>query len=48
MLTEWLIEYNSIRPHETLADKTPLEAVESLVGLSTRWSSSTTYAIDNK
>jgi len=41
MLTEWLIEYNSIRPHETLADKTPLEAVESLVGLSTRWSSCT-------
>lgn len=43
MLTEWLIEYNSIRPHETLGDKTPLEAVESLVGLSTRWSSCTNH-----
>ncbi len=39
MLTEWLVEYNHIRPHETLNDKTPLEAIESLVGLSTRWSS---------
>ena len=43
MLTEWLIEYNSVRPHETLGDKTPLEAIESLVGLSTKWSSCTLY-----
>ena len=43
ILTQWLIEYNSIRPHETLGDKTPLEAVEKLVGLSTRWSSCTKY-----
>jgi len=41
MLTEWLIEYNAIRPHETLGDKTPLEALEKMVGLSTRWSSCT-------
>ncbi len=41
ILTQWLIEYNSIRPHETLGDKTSLEAVEKLVGLSIRWSSCT-------
>ena len=41
MLTEWLIEYNSFRPHETLGDRTPLEAIESLIGVSTRWSSCT-------
>ena len=41
MLIKWLIEYNSIRPHETLGDKTPLEAIESLLGVSTRWSSCT-------
>ncbi len=41
MLTEWLIEHNSIRPHETLGDKIPLEAAESLVGLSKMWSSCT-------
>ena len=43
MLTKWLIEYNSVRPHETLGDRTPLEAIESLVGLSTMWSSCTAY-----
>ncbi len=42
MLTEWLIEYNAIRPHETLGDKTPLEALEKMLGLSTMWSSCTT------
>ena len=26
-LTEWLVEYNSIRPHETLAQQTPLEYI---------------------
>ena len=45
MLLEWLIEYNSVRPHETLGDRTPLEAVESLVGLSTMWSSCTHYCL---
>jgi len=28
-LTEWLIEYNHIRPHETLAYKTPLEYIDT-------------------
>lgn len=28
-LTDWLIEYNSIRPHETLAYQTPLEYIDT-------------------
>ena len=28
-LTEWLVEYNSIRPHETLAYQTPLEYIDT-------------------
>jgi len=40
-LTEWLIEYNAIRPHESLGMKTPLQALEQTVGLSTMWSSCT-------
>ena len=28
-LTEWLVEYNSIRPHQTLAYQTPLEYIDT-------------------
>jgi len=28
-LTDWLIEYNSIRPHQTLAYQTPLEYIDT-------------------
>lgn len=28
-LVEWLVEYNSIRPHETLAYQTPLEYIDT-------------------
>ena len=28
-LTEWLVEYNDIRPHETLAYQTPLEYIDT-------------------
>ena len=42
-ITNWLIEYNSIRPHETLNYLTPLEFAEKSMRLSTMWSSCTTY-----
>lgn len=40
-LTDWLIEYNSIRPHESLNNLTPLEYAQKTMGLSTMWSSGT-------
>jgi len=40
-LTEWLIEYNAIRPHQSLNYLTPLAFAEQTRGLSTMWSSST-------
>ncbi len=40
-LTNWLIEYNAIRPHETLNNLTPLKFAEQTMGLSTMWSSCT-------
>ena len=41
-LTNWLVEYNSIRPHESLNYLTPLEYSEKTMHLSTMWSSGTT------
>lgn len=40
-LTEWLVEYNSIRPHQSLGYQTPLAFAEASMGLHTMWSSST-------
>jgi len=40
-LTNWLVEYNSIRPHESLNYLTPLEFAEKTMHLSTMWSSCT-------
>lgn len=40
-LTEWLVEYNAIRPHETLNYLTPLQFAEKTMHLSTMWSSCT-------
>lgn len=40
-LTNWLVEYNNIRPHESLNYLTPLEYSEKTMGLSTMWSSGT-------
>ena len=40
-ITDWLIEYNSIRPHQSLNYLTPLEYVEKTMNLSTMYSSST-------
>lgn len=40
-LTNWLVEYNSIRPHQSLNYLTPLEYAIGTMGLSTMWSSST-------
>lgn len=40
-LTDWLVEYNSIRPHETLNYLTPLQFAEKTMHLSTMWSSCT-------
>jgi len=40
-LTEWLVEYNAIRPHQSLNYLTPLAFAEQTRGLSTMWSSST-------
>lgn len=38
-LTEWLVEYNAVRPHETLNYFTPLQFAEKTMHLSTMWSS---------
>jgi len=40
-LTEWLVEYNSVRPHQALGYQTPLAFAQSSMGLHTMWSSST-------
>lgn len=40
-LKAWLVEYNAIRPHQSLNYLTPLEFARQTHGLSTMWSSST-------
>ena len=40
-LTDWLIKYNSIRPHQALGYLTPLKYAEMSQNLHTMWSSST-------
>jgi len=40
-LTDWLVEYNAIRPHESLNYLTPLSFASQTMGLSTMWSSCT-------
>lgn len=40
-LTDWLVVYNSIRPHETLGYATPLKFAEQSMGMHTMWSSCT-------
>jgi transposase InsO family protein len=40
-LTDWLIEYNNVRPHQALGYLTPLAFAERTMGLHTMWSSST-------
>jgi transposase InsO family protein len=40
-LTDWLIEYNGIRPHQSLGYQTPLAVASEGRDLSTMWSSST-------
>ena len=40
-LTDWIIEYNSVRPHQALNYLTPLAFAERTMGLHTMWSSST-------
>lgn len=43
-LTSWLIEYNNLRPHETLDQLTPLEyAQEHYFKVSPMWSASTPH-----
>ena len=42
-LTDWLIEYNSVRPHQALNYLTPLAFAERTMGLHTMWSSSTRH-----
>lgn len=42
-LTDWLIEYNSVRPHQALGYLTPLVFAERTMGLHTMWSSNTAY-----
>lgn len=41
-LTEWLVEYNAVRPHQALGYRTPLRFAEEQQPLSTMCSSSTT------
>lgn len=40
-LTEWIVEYNWVRPHQALGYQTPLAFAESTMGLHTMWPSST-------
>ena len=40
-LTEWLVEYNAVRPHQSLGYRTPLAFAEEHKDLSTMYSSST-------
>lgn len=40
-LTDWLIEYNSVRPHQALGYRTPLAFAQATMGLHTMWSSRT-------
>ncbi|MBT7717286.1 transposase, partial [Candidatus Uhrbacteria bacterium] len=40
-LTDWLVEYNAIRPHESLNYLTPLQFAQTTKDLSTMWSSCT-------
>ena len=40
-LTEWLVEYNAVRPHQALGYRTPLVFAEEQGELSTMYSSST-------
>ena len=40
-LTEWLVEYNSVRPHQALGYQTPLAFAQASLGLHTMWPSST-------
>ncbi len=40
-LTEWLVEYNAVRPHQALGYETPLAFAQASLGLHTMWSSST-------
>lgn len=42
-LTEWLVEYNAVRPHQALGYHTPLAFAEEQQHLSTMCSSSTIY-----
>ena len=45
LITEWLIEYNSIRPHQSLNYLTPLQCAEKTGLLSKRYSSRTLYLL---
>lgn len=38
-LTEWLVEYNSVRPHQALGYQTPLAFAQASLGLHTMWPS---------
>lgn len=40
-LTDWLVEYNAIRPHESLNYLTPIAFAEQTMDVSTMWSSGT-------
>lgn len=42
-LTDFLVEYNEIRPHESLDYLTPLEYTTNIFEVSPMWSSSTIY-----
>jgi len=42
-LTNWLIEYNFIRPHENLAYQTPIEYIQTNSNVLPMWSARTDY-----
>jgi len=42
-LTEWLIEYNFERPHQSLDYLTPIEFTQKYTKVLPMWSSSTKY-----
>jgi len=45
LMTEWLIEYNTFRPHETLEQLTPLEYVESNLNVLPMYPARTSYIV---
>jgi transposase InsO family protein len=42
-LTDWLVEYNAHRPHQSLGYVTPMSFIQAHAKVTPRWSSTTTH-----